>query len=60
MRRARSHWDDVKLARLARALSLCLVLEYVPAAKRTWLRASVELVQLGARDAASKVPPGLQ
>ncbi|KAG3233481.1 hypothetical protein PI124_g21443 [Phytophthora idaei] len=44
----------------ASSLSLCLVPEYVPAAKRTWLRASVELVQLGARDAASEVPPGQQ
>ncbi|KAG2785843.1 hypothetical protein Pcac1_g4909 [Phytophthora cactorum] len=35
---------------------LCLVPEYVPAAKRTWLRASVELVQLGARDAVSEGP----
>ncbi|KAG2762487.1 hypothetical protein PC129_g15845 [Phytophthora cactorum] len=42
------------------SLSLCLVPEYVPAAKRTWLRASVELVQLGAPDAASEVPLGQQ
>ncbi|KAG3056019.1 hypothetical protein PC121_g15475 [Phytophthora cactorum] len=28
--------------------------------QRTWLRASVELVQLGARDAASEIPPVLQ
>ncbi|KAG3061487.1 hypothetical protein PC121_g12965 [Phytophthora cactorum] len=42
------------------ASSLCLVLEYVPAAKRTWLRASVELFQLGARDAVSEDPPSQQ
>ncbi|KAG2983990.1 hypothetical protein PC120_g24323 [Phytophthora cactorum] len=42
------------------ASSLCLVPEYVPAVTRTWLRASVELVQLGARDATSEVPPGQQ
>ncbi|KAG2788829.1 hypothetical protein Pcac1_g2182 [Phytophthora cactorum] len=46
--------------RVWRELSICRVPEYIPAAKRTWLRASVELVQLGARDAASEVPPGQQ
>ncbi|KAG3077555.1 hypothetical protein PI125_g21226 [Phytophthora idaei] len=57
-RRARSCWEDVKLARLARAL--CLVPEYVPAARWTWLHASVELDQLGARDAAFEGPPSQQ
>ncbi|KAG6944542.1 hypothetical protein JG688_00017027, partial [Phytophthora aleatoria] len=43
-----------------RETSLCLVPEYVLAAKPTWLCASAELVQLGARDTASEVPPGQQ